>query len=679
MYYMLIILILPFLASFVGFYLGRRSEKLRDAFNVLFTAIEFLLVIMLFPELKNGSIEYSVPNIMGTGIHLKVDILRYAMLFITALIWLLTTMYSTQYLIKYKNRNRYYLFFMLTYATTMGMFMSANMLNLFTFFEGLSFTSYLLVIHDEDQYSHDAGKSYLSMSIAGGMVMLFGIFIAFDYTGTLELAEMGVELSKLGGEKYIIALLIMFGFLIKASVFPLHTWLPKAHPAAPAPASAILSGILVKTGIFGLIIVVTEIFPFDYAISMALYLLGIVNILLGGGLALMQRNIKRILAYSSMSQLGFMLMGVGLVGILGKEGGLALAGTILYMINHASIKVLLFLGAGIIYMVLGELSINFIKGFGREKTLLKGVFLIAILGQSGVPGFSGYVSKTMLHEAILEASHLTHNPFFKVSEALFIIGGGLTVAYMTKLFYAIFIEKNEKFYGQYKSHISKRALIPMSVLALMIVLIGVLPNGLVNQLLGYSESIGMHIPLEMHYFSWTAIGYSLLSILIGIVIYFVVVRKILIVKTTEGMQYINPSQHWISLDENVYGPILSGTYKVMTVLFKALDNILIHSVGYTTMLIKWISELDSVVVPKLEWRKFMMTPPIDKTIANGIDVASDKLMSQKTVYVTKVSGEANKVKVIFSGLFDKASTLTASIFLIGIVLVVSLLFVFATH
>ncbi|MCD4714743.1 MAG: complex I subunit 5 family protein [Clostridiales bacterium] len=679
MYYMLIILILPFLASFVGFYLGRRSEKLRDAFNVMFTAIEFLLVIMLFPELKNGSIEYSVPNIMGTGIHLKVDLLRYAMLFITTLVWLLTTMYSTQYLIKYKNRNRYYLFFMLTLATTVGMFMSANMLNLFTFFEGLSFTSYLLVIHDEDQYSHDAGKSYLSMSIAGGMVMLFGIFIAFDYTGTLELAEMGVELSKLGGEKYIIAVLIMFGFLIKASVFPLHTWLPKAHPAAPAPASAILSGILVKTGIFGLIIVVTEIFPFDYSISMVLYLLGIINILFGGALALMQRNIKRILAYSSMSQLGFMLMGVGLVGILGEEGGLALAGTILYMINHASIKVLLFLGAGIIYMVLGELSINFIKGFGREKTVLKSVFLIAILGQSGVPGFSGYVSKTMLHEAILEASHLTHNPLFRVSEVLFVIGGGLTVAYMTKLFYAIFVEKNEKFYGQYKSHISKRALIPMSVLALMIVLIGVFPNGLVNQLLGYSESIGLHIPLEIHYFSRTAIGYSLLSILIGILIYFVIVRRILIVKTTEGQQYINPSQHWINLDDHVYGPVLSGTYKVMTVLFKALDNILIHSVSYTTKLIRWVSELDRIAVPKFEWRKLSVKQSFDKAIANGFDEASAKIMSQKSTYASKTSGEVTKIKFVFSGVFDKASTVTASIFLIGIVLVFSFLFVFITH
>lgn len=679
MNYLLIILILPFIASFVGFYLGRRSEKLRDAFNVLFTAIEFLLVIMLFPELNSGSVEYSLPNIMGTGIHLKVDTLRYAMLFITALIWLLTTMYSTQYLIKYKNRNRYYLFFMLTFATTLGMFMSANMLNLFTFFEGLSFTSYLLVIHDEDQYSHDAGKSYLSMSIAGGMVMLFGIFIAFDYTGTLELAEMATELSMLGGEKYIIAFLIMFGFLIKASVFPLHTWLPKAHPAAPAPASAILSGILVKTGLFGLLIVVIEIFPFDYSISMALYLLGIVNVLLGGGMALMQRNIKRILAYSSMSQLGFMLMGVGLVGILGKEGGLALAGTILYMINHASIKVLLFLGAGIIYMVLGELSINFIKGFGREKTVLKGVFLVAILGQSGVPGFSGYVSKTMIHEAILEASHLTHNPIFKVSEVLFIIGGGLTVAYMTKLFYAIFIEKNEKFYGQYKSHISKRALIPMSVLALMIVLIGVFPNGLVNQLLGYATGLGMHVPAEMHYFSLTAIGYSLLSILIGIVIYFVVVRKFLIVNSSEGELYINPSQRWISLDDNVYGPVLTGTYKIMTVVFKVLDNLLIHSVGYTTKLIQWISELDSVVVPKLEWRKFTVTPQIDKTIATGIVETADKLKSKKLVYASKASGEVNKVKYVFAGVVEKTSTVTASIFLIGIVLVFSFLFVFVTH
>lgn len=676
---LLLILILPFLASMIGFYLGRRSEKLRDAFNILFTAIEFLLVIILFPQLTNGPVEVSVPHIMGTGIHLKVDLLRYALLFITALIWLLTTMYSTQYLIKYKNRNRYYLFFMLTYATTVGMFMSANMLNLFTFFEGLSFTSYLLVIHDEDAYSHDAGKTYLSMSIAGGMLTLFGIFLAFDYTGTLELAEMGVALSKLGGEKYITAILIMFGFMIKASVFPLHTWLPKAYPAAPTPASAILSGILVKTGLFGLMIVVIDIFPFDYSISMSLYLLGIVNIFLGGCMALMQRNIKRILAYSSMSQLGFMLMGVGLVGILGKEGGVALAGTILYMLNHAFIIALLFLGAGIIYMVLGELSINFIKGFGREKTVLKGVFLIAILGQSGVPGFCGYISKTMIHEAILEASHLTHNPIFKISEVLFLIGGGLTVAYMAKLFYAIFIEKNSKFYGQYKTEINKRALIPMGVLALMIVWIGIFPNGIVNQLLGYAESIGMHIPLEMHYFSLEAISYSIISILIGSLIYFAVVRKFLVVKSSEGDVYINPSLSWISLDKNIYGPVLSGIYKFMTVIFKAVDNMLIHTVDYTTKGIKWVTELDSIILPKFEWRIFSGNYRIEQTISTGIDEASDKLKSQKTDYVNKATGEVRKVKSVFGGIFENASTVSASIFLIGIVLVFSFVFVFITQ
>ncbi|GAB6110045.1 complex I subunit 5 family protein [Fusibacter bizertensis] len=676
MYIMLTILILPFLASLIGFFLGRHSERRRNAFNIAFTVVEFLLVLMLFPMLSDGPLEYSVPHIMGTGIHLKVDLLRYSLLFITALIWLLTTIYSTQYLIKYKNRNRYYLFVMLTYATTVGMFMSANLLNLFTFFEGLSFTSYLLVIHDEDAYSHEAGKTYLSMAIAGGMVTLFGIFLAFDYTGTLELSEMGYKLSILGGGKYITAILIMFGFMIKTSVYPLHSWLPKAYPAAPAPASAILSSILVKTGLFGLIIVVIELFPFDFPISMALYLLGIVNIFLGGCLAMMQRNIKRILAYSSLSQMGFMLMGLGLVGILGEEGGLALSATILYMMNHAFIIALLFLGAGIIYMVLGELSINVIKGFGREKTVLKVIFLIGTLGVTGVPGFSGYISKTMLHEAILEASHLTNNPIFKLSEVLFMVGGGLTVAYMAKLYYAIFIEKNPKFYGQFKTQISKRALIPMSVLALLIVWIGVFPSGVVNRLLKYAESIGLHSPLELSYFSPMAIGSASISIGIGMLIYFVIIRKFLVVMTSEGEVYINPSLGWISLDKNIFGPILSGIYKIMTVLFKALDNILIHTVDYTTKLIKWINGLESVIIPKFEWQNFGEKTLKKRMIAMGIDEVPNKIWTPKD---DRGSGEVKKVKFSLSDIFAKASTVTASVFLIEIVLVFSFLFVFLTH
>lgn len=673
----------------IGFYIGRKSEKKRDAFNTLITALEFILIIMLFPEIKDGPIEYVMPNIMGTGLHLKVDLLRYSMLFISGLAWFLTTMYSTQYLIRRKSRNRYYLFFMLTYATTLGVFMSENIINLFTFFEGMSLASYMLVIHDEDRYSIEAGKSYLFMAIAGGLVMLFGIFLAFDYTKTLDITEMGKILPHVGNVKYIIASLIMSGFAVKASVFPLHTWLPKAYPAAPSPASALLSGILLKTGLFGIIIVLVELMHFDSNIAMVIYILGIINIFLGGILAMMQRNVKRIIAYSSLSQTGFMLMGIGLIGILGKEGGLALTGTVLYMINHALFKLLLFMGTGIIYMILNELSINIIRGFGREKWKLKIIFLVGMCGLIGVPGFNGFTSKTLVHEAILEAYHLTHNQFFKFTEYLFLLGGALTVAYMLKLFIALFVSKNPEFHGQYKEHVSKRALLPMAVLAGMIVFVGLFPMTIINPFLEYSEQIGLHVPKNLHVFTLETIGYSAISLIGGVLIYLFYIRKKLLIKRNNTEVYINPSLQWIRLEEDIFAPILRVLYKYSSIVFKFIDSWMIITVTRVANLFKYIANMDSTLIVKMEWDRMIVDTSKDSFeheieeklaiykdgIKEGVDEKISSMKNSKDEFIRKK--ESSKVKEVISFIHNRATSITYSVFLLGFVLVFSLLFIFA--
>ncbi|QGU96618.1 hypothetical protein GOM49_17355 [Clostridium bovifaecis] len=285
------ILIFPLIGSFVGYILGRKSEKYRDIFNIIMTGITFGAVMLLYKYITVAVVEVAVPNVMGTGLHLKLDTFRYIFVWLTSFIWFLTTIYSTQYLISYKNRNRYYVFFMLTLWSTIGIFVSENILNLFTFFEIMSLTSYALVIHDEDDYSHEAGDTYIVMAVSGGLILLMGLFLLYDYTKTLDIIELQTAAKTLGDIKYLIAALIIIGFGVKAGMAPLHIWLPKAHPAAPAPASAILSGILLKTGIFG-IIITTEIMGGDSNIALAILTLGFVNMFLGGLLAMFQRNIK---------------------------------------------------------------------------------------------------------------------------------------------------------------------------------------------------------------------------------------------------------------------------------------------------------------------------------------------------------------------------------------------------
>ena len=244
---------------------------------------------------------------------------------------------------------------------------------------------------------------------------------------------------------------MLFGFGAKAGAFPLHIWLPKAHPVAPAPASALLSGILTKAGMFGILILTGYIFLGESSWGSLILILGVCTMVLGALLALFSIDLKRTLACSSVSQIGFILVGVGMSGLLSGENVLAVRGSLLHMINHSLIKLVLFMAAGVVYMNVHKLNLNEIRGFGRKKPLLHLIFLMGALGIGGMPLWNGYVSKTLIHESIVEFTELVRegavSGIFNVAamkgiEWAFLISGGLTAAYMTKLYVAVFIEKN---------------------------------------------------------------------------------------------------------------------------------------------------------------------------------------------------------------------------------------------
>lgn len=585
----LIILLLPMIGSLIGLLIGKKSERYRDTFNIILTGVEFLIINLIFKEITTGPVEVFIPDIMGIGLSLKLDVFRYVFVWVTSLIWFLTTIYSTQYLIKYKNRNRYYAFFMLTLGSTLGIFLSENLINLFTFFEIMSLTSYILVIHDEDRYAHEAGRSYISMAITGGLILLMGLFLLYDYLGTVDISILSISMNSLGNIKYLISFLLIIGFGVKASMVPLHVWLPKAHPAAPTPASAILSGILVKTGIFGIIIVVNIIMNGDIILSTAIIILAFINMLLGGFLAIFQRNIKRILAYSSMSQIGYILMGIALIGLLKEHKAIAVYATLYHIFNHALFKVLLFLCAGVIYMILHELSINEIRGFGKHKNILKVLFLVGLFSIIGMPGFNGFISKTLLHEALAEAHHMYHNRWFDIAEVIFTISSSFTVAYLLKIFVTVFMEKNEKYQGQYKHHLKKRAIVPMIALSFVIIYIGLKPNLVFKVLEGTMGLFKAHGHIQPHFYTVHNIKSSIITMGYGSVIYFGFIRNYLRITEKGKPIYINPSLKWISLERHVYIPVSRFLYRSSSVIFKVIDKGIINLVIYISNMIKALS------------------------------------------------------------------------------------------
>jgi len=567
---LLFLVLFPMCGAIVSYLIGRKSKTGRDYFAAFVAIVEFLIFAYLFATF-DGTKEFVWNGFCYMGLKLQLDGFRVIYGSIAALMWMMTTLLSKEYFLHYRNRNRYYLFTLLTLGATVGVFLSRDLYTTFIFFEIMSFTSYVWVAHDEKERTLRAAGTYLAVAVIGGLVMLMGLFLLYNELGTLEISQL-LAASEAVQDKtvlYVAGGCLLFGFGAKAGMYPLHIWLPKAHPVAPAPASALLSGILTKCGIFGVLVVSCQIFLHDEAWGKVILFLGVITMFLGAFLALFSINIKRTLALSSVSQIGFILVGVGMQGILGHHNALAVQGTFLHMMNHSLFKLVLFMIAGVIMMNLHKLDLNEIRGFGRKKPLLMFDFAMGALGIMGIPFWSGYVSKTLLHESIVEYIEiLEHSGFhsdvvtYKTVEWIFLISGGFTIAYMLKLFIAVFVEKNPT--HQQKMDEKKKYMTPVSAFAItvpavMLPVFGIVPTKTMNRLANMARDF-MHGELpahDVHYFAFTNVKGALVSIVIGVFVYFAFIRLLLMKKDENGNKvYINAWPDWLDLEDLVYRPIL---------------------------------------------------------------------------------------------------------------------------
>ena len=435
-----LLIFFPFLAAPLSYLIGKRSRDYRNFFVIAATAVALAFALAVW-HMESG--ESCVTSLAG-GLSFRADGFRGLYAAVIALMWFMTSLFSREYFSEhYRNRNRYYFFLLLTLGASFGVFLSADFLTAFVFFEILSFTSFVWVIQDETPAADRAAKTYLAVAVVGGLVLFMGIALLYHRFGTLDFIALRELAEKLPDKKelYPAGLCILFGFGAKAGLFPLHVWLPKAHPVAPAPASALLSGALTKIGIYGVTCVTASLFAGDARWGSMLFLIAMVTLFLGALMAILSNNLKKILACSSMSQIGFVTVGVALAAALGREGDLAAAGAVWHMMNHSILKLTLFMAAGAVYMNLHALSLDEIRGFGRKKPLLGAAFLFGGLGLGGIPLWNGYLSKTMLHEAITEFASATGSFWVHAAEWIFMLTGGLTLAYMTKIFVCLFLEK----------------------------------------------------------------------------------------------------------------------------------------------------------------------------------------------------------------------------------------------
>lgn len=569
---LLFLVFFPMVGGVLSYIIGRFNKRARDYFAIFITLVEFVVIIRLFPYLTNN-LGTSVTwfGFAGVGLDFTLDGFRFIYGIITTFMWLGTTIFSVEYFKSYRNRNRYYLFMLITLGATLGVLFSVDFITTFIMFEIMSFASYVMVIHDEKVKSIKSADTYIAVSLIGGMVMLVGIILIQHHLGTthfLEISEVMVDFNGDMRSIYTAAILMMVGFGSKAGMFPIHIWLPNAHPSAPAPASALLSGILTKTGIFGAAVISSNLFLYDAVWGKGIMVFGLITMFIGAFFALFSIDIKRTLAYSSVSQIGFILVGLAMEGILGEHNALAIRGALLHMVNHSLIKLVLFMAAGVAYMNLHDLNLNKIKGFGRGKPLFLLIFSMGALSLIGMPFWSGFISKTLLHESIVEhiwmfTEYNMEVRFFQFAEALFMLTGGLTTAYMIKLFVVLFIDKNpytqdvnHSFNGRYMTKLSTIGLI---VPAILLFVLGAFPS-IMDSIgkLGQEFFFGHDPAHEVHYFSWINVKGAVISISIGIIVYFLVVRNFFMAKDENGnLEYVNPWPEKLNLEEGIYKPILS--------------------------------------------------------------------------------------------------------------------------
>ena len=574
---LLAVIFYPMAGALISGMIGRKTKTGRDYFAVFIVVTEFFF--LLAANILQQGAEISAPAVCGMGLHLKIDGFRGLYSLIAGFMWMMTILFSGEYFAHYRNRNRYYLFQLVTLGAVIGVFLSADLYTTFIFFEIMSFTSYVWVAQDEKIEALRAAETYLVVAMIGGMALLMGICLLFSYTGTLEIKELYEACKDIGDRRKLYAAggCMLVGFGAKAGVFPLHIWLPKAHPVAPAPASALLSGILTKLGVYGILIISCYILSEDKNWGVLILCLGVITMFLGAFLAVFSVDLKRTLACSSMSQIGFILVGTGMMCLLGTHGSLAAGGIFLHMMNHSLIKLVLFMAAGVVFMNLHKLDLNDIRGFGRGKPFLNFAFLMGALGIGGLPFWNGYVSKTLLHESIIEYSKA---PAYGIVEWMFLIIGGLTAAYMLKLYIVLFVEKNDaavqKKYDEMNGHyMNKRSMFAIGGSAAVLPVLGMAP-GLTMIPIAEGAREFFLMPGSMHvprFWGFECLKGGLISIGIGIVIYLLIIRKLFIKKEAGKEVYADLWPVWLDLENLVYRPFFEhGLLFIGSVLGRACDS-----------------------------------------------------------------------------------------------------------
>jgi len=444
------LVLVPYVGGFIVYLVGRFSPALRNLLAVVITSTTVYLAW------QGGDF----------------DSLSKLFALIMAFIGFLVTLYSVGYLKGKQYTNRYFFFLLLMLGTLLGLTTSKELGNFYIFWELMTWTSYFLVIHEQSKKALRAGFKYFIMCTSGAYIMHFAILTLHVKLGTFDMAVISANLQVLSPSLMLVVLgMFIIGFGVKTGLAPMHSWLPDAHPVAPSSISAPMSGILTKTGIYGLVRILFVVFGAGLlaelgtagqfsTIGFVISMLGALTFLVGEIMALRQTDIKKMLAYSTMAQVGEIVITLGIGTYL------SLIGTLYHVLNHAIMKNLLFLAVGALIFRLKSQEITKFKGIGRVMPVTALCFSIGILAIMGLPPFNGFISKFLMLYASVQSGHLA-------LAGLILMGSIIGGFYYLKLIRIIFFEKYE---GPALKEAPITMLIPIGILTGLAVFNGLYPQ-----------------------------------------------------------------------------------------------------------------------------------------------------------------------------------------------------------
>lgn len=482
-WYLLVPVLLPILSGLAVCFLKPFEEtKARNRFTLCVLVLNVLAVL---PVLFAKDMTLTLFTLSDTlPVFLHTDTAGKIFAAVMCFVWAAAGAYSFEYMAHEENQRRYYTFYLVTLGVLMALCFSGSIVTFYMFYEAMTLLTVPLVMHTMTKEAVAAGIKYLIYSVVGASLVLLGVFLLSPYVTTFSFAAGGVlDMEKVAGhESYVltVAFLMLIGFGAKAGMFPLHGWLPTAHPAAPSPASAVLSGVITKAGVLGTLRLLYSFIGADFLrgtwVQTAIMSLTLFTVFMGSLLALREGVLKKRLAWSSVSQVSYILFGLSTLHPLG------FAGALLHVIAHSLIKDTLFMSAGAIIEKTGKTKVSELDGIGKQMPVAMWCFTIASIGLVGIPPCLGFISKWYLAQGALSMTGVA--PFFSyLAPAVLLISALLTAAYLLPIsIHGFFTGKDAN--GQVrvfsKCEPTYVMLIPLVLLTALMVLLGIFPQGLTN-------------------------------------------------------------------------------------------------------------------------------------------------------------------------------------------------------